>query len=59
MSCNNEFVFHLNYGAIVLLPSGITMAERRTAIKNFNNAVVVSQQPLVNEAMFEVGDFHF
>ncbi|XP_057296500.1 neuralized-like protein 4 isoform X2 [Hydractinia symbiolongicarpus] len=54
MSCNNEFVFHLNYGAIVLLPSGITMAERRTAIKNFNNAVVVSQQPLVNEAMFEV-----
>ena len=51
---SNEFSFHLNCCAVIFLPEGITRAERKTAIINFNNAVVMSEMPLRNGNMFEV-----
>ena len=46
--------FHDNCGTMIVLSNQKTRAERQNAITNYNNAVVMTNQPLVDDKLFEV-----
>lgn len=52
---NEALLFHEKCGALIKLSNGHKTAERRRPLDEFNNGVVLTNRPLRDGEMFEVG----
>lgn len=52
---NESLVFHEKCGSLIKLSNSRRTAERRRPLDEFNNGVVMTNRPLRNDELFEVG----